>query len=59
MHFRIGGIDPEPFRHLFAMDDGELARHRAKRYVAEIKPGYPCRISLEDAEPGERVILVP
>ncbi len=59
MHFRIEGIDPAPFQHLFTMSNEELARHRAKRYVADSKPGYPCRISLEDAEPGETVILAP
>jgi hypothetical protein len=59
MHFRISGIDPTPFQHLFALDDAELMGHRAKRYVANSKPGFPCRISLEDAEPGERVILAP
>ena len=59
MHFRISGIEPAPFQHLFAMSDEELGRNRAKRYVADSKPGYPCRISLEDAEPGEAVILAP
>jgi hypothetical protein len=59
MHFRISGIDPAPFQHLFALSDGELAQLRAKRYVADSKPGFPCRISLEDAEPGEAVILAP
>ena len=59
MRFRISGIDPAPFQHLFAMTDAELASKRAKRYVAESKPGYPCRISLADAEPGETVILAP
>ncbi len=59
MHFRICGIDPTPFRHLFGLSDDELTRHRAKRYVADTKPGYPCRISLEDAEPGEAIILAP
>jgi len=59
MHFRISGIDPTPFRHLFGLSDDDLAQRRAKRYVADSKPGYPCRISLEDAEPGETVILAP
>jgi hypothetical protein len=27
--------------------------------VADEKPGFPCRVSLVDAEPGEEVILVP
>lgn len=59
MHFRISGIDPAPFQHLFALSDGELAAQSAKRYIADSKPGFPCRISLEDAELGETVILAP
>ncbi len=59
MHFRISGIDPAAFQHLFGMSDDELAAHRAKRYTADSKPGFPCRISLEDAAPGETVILAP
>ena len=31
----------------------------ARRMVADKKPGYPCRVSLVDAEPGEEVLLVP
>jgi hypothetical protein len=30
-----------------------------RRMIADEKPGYPCRVSLEDAEPGERLILLP
>ena len=58
MSFRITGLSPEPFRHLFGLPDAELARHGAKRYVAETKPGFPDRIELRDAEPGESLILV-
>ena len=31
----------------------------AKWLVAESKPGYPCRVSLKDAEIGENVLLIP
>lgn len=58
MSFRITGLDPEPFRHLFGLSDEELARQGAKRYVADTKPGYPDRIAVRDAEPGESVLLV-
>lgn len=27
--------------------------------VADKKPGFPCRVSLIDAEPGEQVLLIP
>lgn len=58
MDFRISGLAPQPFAKLFSMDDGELARHRALRRIVDAKPGAPCRVSLEDAGPGEEVILV-
>jgi hypothetical protein len=58
MSFRIRGLSPEPFRHLFGLADEELVKHRAKRYVADTKPGYPDRVELRDADPGETVILL-
>jgi hypothetical protein len=58
-HFRITGLSLEPFKPLFALDDAGLARHGASRRVADSKPGYPCRVSLVDAEPGEPLILLP
>jgi hypothetical protein len=59
MSFRITGIDSKPFEHLFGLSDEALKSHGARRYVAETKPGFPCRITLEDAEPGETLLLVP
>ena len=59
MAFRITGLEGSQFEHLFGLNDEELCRYRAKRYVADEKPGFPCRITLEDAEPGEALLLVP
>lgn len=58
MDFRIRGLDPAPFARYFEMDDAELARHRAVRRIADSKPGFPCRVSLADIEPGTPVILL-
>ena len=58
MSFRITGLSPHPFRHLFGLSDKELAKHGAKRYVADTTPGYPDRIEVRDAEPGETLILL-
>ncbi|MDB5676333.1 MAG: hypothetical protein JWM65_3315 [Sphingomonas bacterium] len=55
--FVIRGLDPAPFAPLFALDDEALAALEARRVVATSKPGFPCRVSLEDAEPGETLIL--
>jgi hypothetical protein len=58
MSFRITGLSPQPFQHLFGLSDEELAKHGARRYVADTKPGYPDRIEVRDAEPGETLILL-
>ena len=58
MTFRITGLPADTFRPLFGLSDDELARRGARRYVAHAKPGYPDRVELRDAEPGESLILV-
>lgn len=59
MHmFQISALQRNDFEELFGLTDQELAARGAKRYVADRTPGFPCRVSLQDAEPGERVILV-
>lgn len=58
MSFRICGLPIEPFAPLFGLVDEALARAGARRYVADSKPGFPCRITLADAEIGERVLLL-
>ena len=58
MRFRITGLPAEPFQHLFGLSDADLAAHGASRYVADAKPGFPDRIEVRDAEPGESVLLV-
>ena len=58
MSFRITGLSPRSFLHLFGLSDQELAQHGAMRYVADAKPGYPDRIEVRDAEPGQTLILV-
>ena len=58
MSFRITGLPPEPFAHLFGLSDVDLAAQGARRYVADATPGFPDRIEVRDAEPGEAVLLV-
>lgn len=59
MTFRFTGISPEPFAPLFALSDSELAARGMTRVTADSTPGFPCRVSLEDAEVGEALILLP
>lgn len=58
MTFQITALPAEPFADLFALSDQDLADRLAVRVIADAKPGYPCRVSLADAEPGEELILV-
>ena len=58
MNFRLRGIPVAPFRSLFALSDAELAARDMRRVVAQPGDTLPCRVSLTDAAPGERLILV-
>ena len=58
MAYRIEGLAPEAFASLFSMTDGELAERNAVRVTADSGGGYPCRVSLEDATPGEELVLL-
>jgi hypothetical protein len=57
MSFRVTGLSPAPFRPLFGLPDEALARRGARRYVAD-GPGFPDRIEISDAAPGETLLLV-
>lgn len=58
MSFTITGLNPKNFAPLFAMSDDELKELGVIRKKATSKPGFPCRVTLEDAEPGETVLLL-
>src|SRR5579863_4661393 len=59
MSFQLIGLPSEPFASLFSLSDQALAEIDAQRVIATQKPGYPCRVSLEDAEIGEELLLLP
>jgi Protein of unknown function (DUF1203) len=59
MSYRIKGLPAEHFDHLFALPNAELAKHRCVRRIADDRtPGYPCRISLTDSQPGDELLLL-
>ena len=57
MSFTVTGLSPQPFIPLYGLSDAALAERRAIRVVAD-GPGFPERIELRDAEPGETLLLV-
>jgi hypothetical protein len=58
MSFRITGLKFAEFASFIALPEDQLPEHNARRVVADRAPGFPCRVSLIDALPGERVLLV-
>jgi Protein of unknown function (DUF1203) len=58
MDFKITGLPAATFRSLFTLSEAELAARSAARMVADRRPGFPCRVSLRDADPGETVLLL-
>lgn len=56
--FRLVGLDVAPFAGLFDLDDAALRARGVRRRIATGAPGFPCRVSLEDAQPGEELLLL-
>lgn len=56
MGFQLSGLPIEPFLPLFGQPEAALRRRNVRRLPAEA--GFPCRITLRDAEPGEPVLLL-
>jgi len=58
MPFTVTGLSPEPFRPLFGLSEADLAERGVLRVRVNAPASAPCRITLEDAEPGETVLLL-
>lgn len=58
MSFKIQGLPRSHFESLFGLPEEALQARGALRVLADHYPGFPCRVSLEDAQPGESVLLV-
>ncbi len=57
--FRLVGLAADNFDPFFAMSADELAALGARRVVADEAVGFPCRVSLVDAEVGDELLLLP
>jgi hypothetical protein len=58
MSFQVSGLPVAQFAPLFGLSDTELAKRDIVRQTADESPGFPCRVSLRDAEPGETLLLL-
>jgi hypothetical protein len=57
--FRLVGLSAENFDPFFAMSADELSALGARRVFADEAFGFPCRVSLADAEVGDELLLLP
>lgn len=58
MPCRIEALPLAPFVPFFLMSDRELAAVGARRRVADAPGRAPCRVSVQDADAGERLVLL-
>lgn len=58
MSFQIHGLPEANFRDLFSLTEAELDDRSIRRMEVAEHPGYPCRVSLADANVGETVLLL-
>lgn len=58
MDFQFSALEIKQFSHFFGQDQASLLEQGVKRVVVDSKPGYPCRVSLQDAAVGENVLLM-
>ena len=58
MPFQILALGRDEFINYFEKDDETLAAVGVQRMQVDTAPGYPCRISLQDARVGETVLLL-
>jgi hypothetical protein len=58
MTYVISGLPVAEFQPLFGLSEADLARRNILRMTADAPIGFPCRITLADARPGETVLLL-
>ena len=56
--FQLSGLPAGAFAPLFDLADADLAAINARRVFATAQPGFPCRVSLEDAAVGDELLLL-
>lgn len=54
----VSGLPVEAFEPLFGLSEEALAERHIVRMTVDTPTGFPCRVTLEDARPGETVLLL-
>lgn len=57
MGFQLHALPYAPFAEYFDLDVDALAHRAARIETVDVHPGYPCVVSLVDADVGERIVV--
>ena len=57
--FQVQALPITSFQPWFDLNPDQRRRRGARWLTADASPGYPCRVSLTDAQVGERVLALP
>ncbi|MCK8464049.1 DUF1203 domain-containing protein [Aliiroseovarius sp. S1339] len=58
MTFQIHPLPKAYFEDLFSLSDADLKTRNILKVTADSQPGFPCRVSLQDAKIGEELFLL-
>lgn len=58
MTYAIQGLPVDEFRPLFGLSEEALAERNIVRMTADSAIGFPCRVMLADAQPGDTLLLL-
>ncbi len=58
VNFQFVALGKSEFESYLELTDEELSQRNARWMIADANPGYPCRVSLKNAEIGERVLAI-
>ena len=58
MAYRVRGLEPDQFAHMFGRSDEELAKLGARRRIVAAGEGIPDRIGVRELQGGEAAILL-
>ena len=58
MAFKVVGLSSSLFRPLYGLSERELAARGVEVKIADAPTGFPCRVSLRDAQVGARMLLL-
>lgn len=56
--FQVLALESADFSHLYGLSDEALRAQGIVPVIADANPGYPCRVSLDFAPLGERLLLM-